>query len=148
MSIIINKNESSVTVSKTKFWNSARGLIVTSPSAILNAKRHLFIIYKKSFYYYYYFLYALVASSSSSSYYSSPAFCFNIAMNFSLSSEDIPCVEQSPTPHSAPRMQYLFSISLRFLKCNKYKCYCILLTIDAEKSYKKIVIIIIKVFKL
>lgn len=45
-----------------------------------------------------------------------PAFCFSIEMKFSLSSGDIPSAEQSPTPHSAPRKQYLFSISCRFLK--------------------------------
>lgn len=44
------------------------------------------------------------------------AFCLSIEMNFSLSSGDIASAEQSPTPHSAPRMQYLSRISCRFLK--------------------------------
>lgn len=47
---------------------------------------------------------------------STPAFCFNIAMKLSLSSGVIPAAEQSPTPHSAPRKQYLSSIDLLFLK--------------------------------
>lgn len=46
----------------------------------------------------------------------SPSFCFSVAMKLSLSAGDIASTEQSPTPHSAPRMQYLSWISFRFLK--------------------------------
>lgn len=48
-----------------------------------------------------------------------PVFCFNIVMKLSRSSADIPSVEQSPMPQSAPRRQYLSSIACRFLKENQ-----------------------------
>lgn len=34
-------------------------------------------------------------------------FFLSVAMKFSRSASDIASAEQSPTPHSAPRMQYL-----------------------------------------
>lgn len=52
-----------------------------------------------------------------------PAFSFNMAMNLSLSSGVIAAAEQSPTPHSAPRMQYLSMIACRFLKISQ--CYAL-----------------------
>lgn len=52
-------------------------------------------------------------------YSSTPAFFFNMEMKFSLSWGDIPSAEQSPTPHSAPLMQYLSEVDCRFLMLNR-----------------------------
>lgn len=58
-----------------------------------------------------------------------------MAMKLSLSSGVIPAVEQSPTPHSAPRKQYLSSIDLLFLK-KKTRKITIWLVLD-RCDYKK-----------
>lgn len=60
-------------------------------------------------------------------------------MNFSLSSGDIPSAEQSPTPHSAPLMQYLFSISLRFLNRihDNYVILAFFINADALRKKRK-----------
>lgn len=66
-----------------------------------------------------------------------PAFCFNMAMKFSRSSGDIASAEQSPTPHSAPRMQYLSCISCLFLKhgyCLRERLRESLLLIETARS--------------